>query len=1192
MAALSGLILAGLFSYSQKNELQIAEEIATAVAQHFEELNTYADQIEEKGSLKDKPSDVEFVIYNVRGDVLLWSDYSYIPPFEYFPFRTSDLVLANEQGEFLYNKRRISWQEKDAYLVTMVWVRRKFNQSSTYLDDLYNPSIVSHNVKITEDPNSIPIKYQGEELFNIECNGQTYYNEQINDFITGVMVVLLLTIFLLVFHFAQWLNLRRGFIFGLLSLTILLLAMRLSMLMIELPDSFVRLSIFEQSTFTYNWLYFTLGDAIINFGIILTILIFSILYGKGFVSQLSGRKKALIGSVVLFLSYLSIFTLLNTISLILSNSQISLDIADSMDFDFERLTSYFLIGVLSIIYFGTHYLAYMILTQLEGERKDLNVLHIAIGLLSCVFFFWKPNFLLAFGLNVIYILGLYGFNMPHSLRSLKFESINYLMFTVVLLSIGGSFEIYKSHERNELFKMQKFATYLQVDRDVEGEYLLSNILGQIKQDIVVNSKMLNPQSQLRSIERKIQRTYLNTYFSDYEIDIHLFDKNGVGLSKKYRGMSYSRVKKRFESPEFQTSYENVYYDRRMDINKRKRYICFTEVERYGDINGYVEIELRLKRFSSKRVLPQLLQDRSVKSNTSYSHAIIADSALLYVSGDFPYEASFEMNWLERESIYEEGLEREGARHLAAVVGDRITIVSTPIYANRDIVSNFSFLFVFLLMMTSCIGVVRYLTTSEATSLNFSTKILIFTAGSFVIPLLLVAVAILTSTDSSYRKEIDKTNLKSSLLLAENVNDIFVEYEVQRSSREQLENSVAELATNASMDINVYDRQGKLLASSTPEIYESGIISEYMNPAAYKSLSELRNEHVAKEEQIGSFLYKTIYVSINSPEDGSVLGYLAVPYFGSKNHLERQQLIVFSNIIIIFSFVFILSIGIAYYVISRLTKPIMIIADRLHDTGFVQTNQPIDWQSDDEIGELVNEYNNMLGKLEATKEELARNEKEAAWREMAKQVAHEIKNPLTPMKLTIQHLHRILGSNEKDKKSLEILLSQIDTLDEIVTSFSHFAKMPTPMREPFDLGQTLEKSVDLHVDKNILFEKEEGDYWVEGDVKLFGRIFNNLILNAFQAMKDVADPLLKVKLTGDEHQLLISFEDNGNGIPEDIKEKVFVPNFSTKETGSGIGLAVAKRGIEQVGGSIWFESVEGKGTTFFIQMDRIEPVPVS
>jgi signal transduction histidine kinase len=189
-----------------------------------------------------------------------------------------------------------------------------------------------------------------------------------------------------------------------------------------------------------------------------------------------------------------------------------------------------------------------------------------------------------------------------------------------------------------------------------------------------------------------------------------------------------------------------------------------------------------------------------------------------------------------------------------------------------------------------------------------------------------------------------------------------------------------------------------------------------------------------------------------------------------------------------------------------------------------------------------------------------------------------------MKLTIQHLQRILSSKQENNKSLDLLLNQIDVLDEIVTSFSHFAQMPTPLAEPFDVIYVLEKSIDLHVDKSIEKVILSDKAVILGDEKLFGRVFNNLILNAFESMKKIKHPNVQVKLEIEGgNRVKISIQDFGEGIPDDVQGKVFIPNFTTKETGSGIGLAVAKRGIEHAGGEIWFETTLNKGTVFYIAM---------
>lgn len=1185
MTLLNVVVLLCLFGYSRMAEEQMALEIEAIVNEKIELLKQEIKSFSSE-SLPLLDNEVKFIVYGKSGKVQYWSDNAFIPPFDYFPFGESDNIISTLKGDFLFQKRKGQWDKKDALIVAMIPIRRSFNSSNSYLKDVYNRDVIRYSVDITNNHNSIPIHYEDEVLFRIKCSDRSFYNSNVNLFITILLSLCISGALILSFHSAVRVKRKKGFGIGFIYLSIVLVILRSLMFLAAMPNSFGKLNVFVEGSFTYNWFFRTLGDTVVNVMLINIVILYCVIHGYSVLKDTGRIKKLILGSTLLIGSYVAFFLFVDTISLISVHSQISIDIAQTLDFTTNRVATYFLISVLGILFFQIHFLAYRVLSWSTVAKQDIRVLHLVIGFVSFLLLVWYEDFLVAFGLNVIYIIGLYLYDMPKSLASFKFESVSYILFSAVILSLAGSFIIFKAYEKDELYQMQKFATHLEVNRDFEGEYLLSNIINQISQDVVVNSKMLYASREEKNISRKIKRSYLTTYFNDYDIDIFLFDKEGKAISNKRRGSTWETSINRYQQQRYETGYDNIFYDGRMDRNRRKRYICFTALERYGSINGYIGIELKLKKFSSKSVLPQLLQDRRVKSESIFDYAIFAQDQIIFKSGTFEYESAFDTAWLAKENLYEKGLDRGAYRHYASGIGKNNIVITTPAYKWRDIVSNFSFLFVIFLVWSCLLLLIKYLVTFRRRSLNFSTKVLVFSGVSFVFPMLLVAVAILSSTDSSYRKEIDKSNLKSTRLMAENLDDPFIALKNRQMNREEFEHTVSELATHAAMDINVYNTQGVLMASSTPEIFESGIISKYINPAVLKVLIDSEKESVSLEETIGTFQYKTSYVTIKSSEDGSVLGLLASPYFGSKNHLKRQQLVVFTNIIIIFTFVFIFSVWVAYYIISKMTQPIIEIADRLHDTGFVQTNQPIDWEADDEIGMLVKEYNNMLSKLEATKQELAQNEKEAAWREMAKQVAHEIKNPLTPMKLTLQHLQRILGGEERDKKSLDILLNQIDTLDEIVTSFSHFAKMPTPVKEPFDMIEVLNKSLDLHVDKNIHFEKEKGEYLVEGDKKLFGRIFNNLILNAFQAMKYLDYPKLYVKIGSQDENIVISFKDEGEGIPLEIRDKVFTPNFSTKETGSGIGLAVAKRGIEHAGGEIWFESPDLNGTTFFIQMKKV------
>jgi len=254
-----------------------------------------------------------------------------------------------------------------------------------------------------------------------------------------------------------------------------------------------------------------------------------------------------------------------------------------------------------------------------------------------------------------------------------------------------------------------------------------------------------------------------------------------------------------------------------------------------------------------------------------------------------------------------------------------------------------------------------------------------------------------------------------------------------------------------------------------------------------------------------------------------------------------------------------------------------------------SNQPIEWNANDEIGRMVKEYNRMLANLEQSKTELARSEKESAWREIAKQVAHEIKNPLTPMKLTLQQMERsmIQGdlTQEKTKNSVQTLLTQVETLNGIAGSFSAFATMPAPSLTKVEVTDILMKTVALfenHTLGSIRFEKPADLIFVQSDEQLLGRIFSNIILNGLQSAKEMR-VRVDVMIKRDSDWTTIGFKDNGLGVASELKDKIFFPHFSTKETGSGLGLAIAKQGIEQMGGLIWYETTLSSGTSFFVKL---------
>ncbi|TAG71775.1 MAG: sensor histidine kinase, partial [Runella slithyformis] len=412
------------------------------------------------------------------------------------------------------------------------------------------------------------------------------------------------------------------------------------------------------------------------------------------------------------------------------------------------------------------------------------------------------------------------------------------------------------------------------------------------------------------------------------------------------------------------------------------------------------------------------------------------------------------------------------------------------------------------------------------------------------------------------------------------------------SRASMEEELGKIARDAAIDINFFNTDGQLFTTTKPLIYESGLLSKRLNPESYIRLIEDKENEVLLSESLGNKQYRSAYVTAKAP-NGQILGILSVPYFDSKPELDRQIIEVIASVLSIFAAMFLVFLVLSYWASNTLTVPLRMMTQKIRRINLQQLDEPVEWKSDDEIGILVGAYNRMLKKLEESKQDLANNEKMHAWREMAKQVAHEIKNPLTPMKLTIQQLQRTtardLPNSERINRTFDSLIDQIDNISDIATSFSDFAKMPLPKNERFEMASVLNKAADLHAEDTAIVlrrEMQTGEFMVMGDRQLTGRIITNLIINGIQSAQSMGRrPEITLHLHSSGGNVYVEVQDNGGGISEAIHPKVFFPNFTTRgiEGGTGLGLAIAKRGIEQSGGAIWFETEENVGTTFFLSL---------
>lgn len=414
--------------------------------------------------------------------------------------------------------------------------------------------------------------------------------------------------------------------------------------------------------------------------------------------------------------------------------------------------------------------------------------------------------------------------------------------------------------------------------------------------------------------------------------------------------------------------------------------------------------------------------------------------------------------------------------------------------------------------------------------------------------------------------------------------------VSRSGR--VKDYITTLANGQKIDINIFDDNGILFNTSEEDIYNKGMVSNRMRPDAYYQLNALGKSILIQDEKIAGLSYLSAYEPLRD-EHGVALGYINVPLFSSEKDLNFQISNIVVTLINLYAFIFLISSIVTVAITRWITRSFSFIIKQFGQLN-LQRNERITWPYDDEIGLLVSEYNKMVNKVEENAALLAQSERESAWREMARQVAHEIKNPLTPMKLNIQYLQQAMQKDDPNIKELtgkvsNSIIEQIDNLSYIASEFSNFAKMPEARPEELELGELLNKAIALYLNDahiKVVFTNSAEKIYSFSDRSQLLRVFTNLLENAKQAIPAERIGNIEVSLRTENTDALISITDNGHGIPEYVLKKIFQPYFTTKTSGTGLGLAMTRKIIEFWKGEIWFETTEDVGTTFYIRLPLI------
>lgn len=404
--------------------------------------------------------------------------------------------------------------------------------------------------------------------------------------------------------------------------------------------------------------------------------------------------------------------------------------------------------------------------------------------------------------------------------------------------------------------------------------------------------------------------------------------------------------------------------------------------------------------------------------------------------------------------------------------------------------------------------------------------------------------------------------------------------------------IHELADIHNLEINIYGLNGKLLKSSKASFSVDKVAPPIPNYVLKLVQSSVEKRYV-DIKNVNGVKNRAAYSQIKD-DKFKPLGILNIPYVEDDGFYEtelRQFLLRLSQV---YSFMLIIAFALAYFLSSYITKSLKTISDKINETSLNQKNEKIVIEANSkEINLLIKSYNQMVDKLEDSATMLAQSEREQAWREMAKQVAHEIKNPLTPMRLTVQSFQRKFDANDPELKQKlndysKTMIQQIDTMSAVASAFSNFASMPAQQNETLNVVQVVELALDIFNEDFIVFESNKEYIISKLDRTQLIRIITNLVKNAIQSIpEDQDEKQVLVAVNEVEDNVIIAVKDNGIGIYPENREHVFEPKFTTKTSGMGLGLGIIKNIIENYKGTITFESEPGKGSTFMVSLPIVK-----
>lgn len=1143
----------------------------------------------------------DFFIFVYKNNSLVFWSNNKIP--------LNENLIQNSAGPFFITKLKNGWyafqfKKHGSFLCYCgSLIRSEYPIQNDYIKNQFSPRFnIPDYINITGTRNNHPVfSVEGSYLFSIVIGkGQKHSSA-----VSAILLFLFLcgSWYLFFFLYRAYLSLaclksKHGLVVIFLSFDIVFL--RLVQCYFRFPQELYQSDIFSPSWYASSAIMNSLGDFVINvFLLFLLALVF--FQNWQFFHDALTRKfgksiyPVIAGILMVVFAFQGVAYFINDAVL---NSSLALNLQNIAALNFYSCYGLFIICCMFFALWCISTGITQIICSVCMEKSKIIVAGgIALVLNGIIYWLMKWPWQTC---SVLFFVGYLVFLFYVSGKHRPLFTFQNILFFFCFFSVFGTYILNQANQEKEKEKRKVFAVKMATRRNPVTEALYEQLERKMVADSIIQEVLHSSHGAREINQERISQYIVSKFFTDYwtkfnvQVTFCYANKNLQIQPQGYLIMCNDYFQEIIRNYGESTTFRNLFF---LDYGygDENYLIILPEYELNSRDNAgtCLYLELSIKTAYKDLGYPELLLDKSRFGRmdlSEYAYGLYQYDHLVHGVGAYNFRTDLKQ-YLKSVNSWPFFSKDDMEHYYYRVNNSTALLVSKSKTTVFLWITPFPYLFIlfsFTAFFVFCLVNIRRIDKFSPKSLRDRMQVSI--TGILVLTFIIIGVVlILNIIKINKKKNDDNLQEKAFSVLTEIQHKYAGTHEWQANSREELNDFLVKLSNVFFTDINFYNPTGDLIATSRPQIFEEGLLSTKMNAAAFWKLIKEKRSILIQGEEIGNLQYSSAYIPFFNTQN-QLLGFVNLPYFSRQDELTKEistVLVTFTNIYIL---LILFGVFITLLISNYITSPLTMLANTMSRLRLDKINEKISWKQPDEIGQLVSEYNRMVDELKQSAEMLARSERESAWREMAKQVAHEIKNPLTPMKLNIQYLQKAWDEKAADweqrlERFSKTLIEQIDTLSAIASGFSDFAQMPPENRERLNLETLIPFVISLYKDSSLIqfgFTSIATNPFVFGDKKQLIRVFTNIINNAVQSIDDPGKGWIRVQMENNKDLLILHLSDNGSGIPSKKKDYIFQPNFTTKSSGMGLGLAIVKGIVENMNGEISFTTEENKGTTFTIK----------